>query len=128
MSSFVCSTRHLAALAAYAVHAGLTDDPVALCIKLRRLNNAAMCARYGEAPEQLQDLGRALAQEQSTPQRYGPGYFLSLATCLQYQCSEGDVMEAHPDRGALLELVEALEDATPAGPGRAIYKNVWAIG
>ncbi len=121
MSSFLCSTRHLAALAAYAVHAGLTDDPVLLCIKLRRLNNAALSARYGDAGQPLQDIGRALARESGKPGHMGAPYFLALATCLHYQCSEGDVMEAHPDRGALLDLLEALKIAAPSGPARDVY-------
>lgn len=123
MSAFLCSKSHLAAVATWATFAKLTEDPVQLCITLRCLNNAALAARYGDAAEPLQDLGVALADAWRQGARTD-AEALALITCLQYQCSEGDVMEAHPDREILLALLRA---ATAAAPGGKPAANVWAI-
>lgn len=123
MSAFLCSESHLAAIATWATFAKLDGDPVQLCITLRRLNNAAMAARYGDTAEPLQDLGAALADAWRAGTRTD-AEALALLNCLQYQCSEGDVMEAHPDRGTLAALVKA---ATAAAPGGKPAPHLWAI-
>jgi hypothetical protein len=123
MSAFLCSERHLAAIAAWAGAQALTDDPVALCITLRRLNNAAMAARYGYEALPLQDLRRAMRQAWAEGTRTH-AEALALLTCPAYQCSEGNVMEAHPDRGVLLALLNA---ATAAAPGGKATPHLWAI-
>lgn len=123
MSAFLCSEAHLAAVAAWAAARKLAEDPVQLCITLRRLNNAAMAARYGDKPEALQDLGAALAEAWRAGTRTDPEA-LALLSCLRYQCAEGDVLEAHPDRGTLHALLEA---ATAAAPGGKPAPHVWAI-
>ncbi len=114
MSAFLCSEAHLSEIATWATYHQFHSDPVQLCITLRRLNNAAMSARYGEQPKPLQDLGDALhnAWRQGTRT---DAEALALLRCLQYQCSEGDVMEAHPDRHILAELVKAATAAAPGG-------------
>lgn len=123
MSAFLCSENHLAAISAWASAHGLTDDPVQLCIVLRRLNNAAMAARYSDQPEPLQDLRAALAEAWRAGTRTD-AEALALLTCLHYQCSEGDVMEAHPNRGTLLALLDAAKLAAPNGEPAP---NLWGI-
>ena len=123
MSAFLCSESHLAAIATWAIFAKLSEDPVQLCITLRRLNNSAIAARYGDTAEPLQDLGAALADAWRQGTRTD-AEALALLTCLQYQCSEGDVMTAHPERETLLGLLRA---ATAAAPGGKPAANVWAI-
>lgn len=123
MSAFLCSESHLAAVATWATYRKLTEDPVALCITLRRLNNAAMAARYGDTAEALQDLGAALHEAWRQGTRTD-SEALALLTCLRYQCAEGDVLEAHPDRETLAAL---LKEATAAAPGGKPAPNLWAI-
>lgn len=123
MSAFLCSEANLAAVATWATHRKLTDDPVTLCITLRRLNNAALAARYGDTPEALQDLGTALHEAWRQGTRTD-AEALALLTCLRYQCAEGDVLEAHPDRHTLAAL---LKEATAAAPGGQPAPNLWAI-
>lgn len=123
MSAFLCSADHLAAIATWASFRKLHDDPVNLCIVLRRLNNAALAACYGDSPEPLQDLGEALADAWRQGTRTD-AEALALLRCLNYQCSEGDVMQAHPDRQTLLLLLDA---ATAAAPGGKPAPNLWSI-
>lgn len=123
MSAFLCSESHLAAIATWATFGKLIEDPVQLRIDLRRLNNAAMAARYGDSPQALQDLGPALADAWRAGTRTG-AEALALLKCLEYQCSQGDVMEAHPGRHTLQALIAA---ATAAAPGGQPAPNVWAI-
>lgn len=123
MSAFLCSESHLAAIATWAAFGKLTEDPVPLCITLRRLNNASLSARYGDAAEPLQDLGAALVDAWRQGTRTD-AEALALLQCLRYQCAEGNVLEAHPDRGTLAALLGA---ATAAAPGGQPAAGVWAI-
>lgn len=123
MSAFLCSASHLAAIATWATFGKLSEDPVALCITLRRLNNAALAARYGDQAEALQDLGAAMHEAWRQGTRTD-AEALALLKCLEYQCSEGDVMQAHPDRHSLVCLINA---ATAAAPGGKPAPHVWAI-
>lgn len=123
MSAFLCSESHLAAIAAWATACNLADDPVALAITLRRINNAAMHARYGDPAQPLLDLGEALR----SAWRHGTrtdAEALALLTCLQYQCAEGTVLDTHPDRNTLAALIDA---ATAAAPGGTPAPHVWAL-
>ena len=122
MSAFLCSRTHVAAICAWASTQGLTEDPVNLAITLRRLNNAALAARSGDPAEPLEDIGPALRQQWAQGVRSNP-QARALVECLSYQCGEGDVMQAHPDRAVLLGLLEACEKLAPAGPA----PNVWAV-
>jgi hypothetical protein len=121
MSAFLCSEEHLAAIATWAAAEGLTDDPVSLCIVLRRLNNAALAARYGDAPQVLQDIGAALRDATATPRSAAEVF--ALVRCLHYQCNEGDVMQQHRNRGTLLALLAAAESAAPDGKPA----DLWSI-
>ena len=123
MSAFLCSEAHLAAIATWATFRQIDGDPVQLCITLRRLNNAALAARYGDKPEALQDLGEALHEAWRQGTRTD-AEALALLNCLRYQCADGDVLEAHPDRGTLQGLLSA---AAAAAPGGKPAPNVWAI-
>lgn len=123
MSAFLCSEAHLSAIATWATYRKLTEDPVQLCITLRRVNNAAMAARYGDKPEPLQDLGPALHEAWRQGTRTD-AEALALLKCLDYQCQEGGMPETHPDYCTVAAL---LKEATAAAPGGQPAPHVWAI-
>jgi hypothetical protein len=124
MSAFLCSTNHLAAIAAWATCNNHAEDPVTLCVTLRRLNNAAMLARYKDPATPLDGLRAALQKAWAEGTR-SPAEVLALLKCLQYQCAEGDVLEEHPDRHILQALIVA---ATAAAPSGAPAPHVWELG
>ena len=123
MSAFLCSENHLAAIATWATFCKMSEDPIALCITLRRLNNAAMAARYGDAPEPLQDVGDALAEAWRAGTRTD-AEALALLNCLHHRCSQGPTLDSHPDHQTLAALMLA---ATTAAPGGKPAPRLWAI-
>lgn len=130
MSAFLCTTRHIATIAQWAANEHLVEDAAKCARALRSLNNAAMRVRYGAQPVRLQTKTLAIELEDARHgiERAYPGdaaasYVLALLDCLEYQCSEGDVLTTH--KHAM--LLESLVGAAQLGAKGVPLPGVWSI-
>jgi hypothetical protein len=124
MSCFICSDLHVATVAQWAVSQGIADDAAQAAISLRAANNYAHATRYeGRYPEDRQPLQGLRALLARPMPNQTAAWFHSLARCLQYQCSEGDTLEATPG-GRLVAAIAA--HAHEAAHG-ATVDGVWDI-
>lgn len=101
MSAFLCSDLHTVTVALAMVQRDIGPaDVIACAMGLRDANNKALQARYGADPEPLGRIG-------GLPVTHGAALQVNtLARCLAYQCSEGDVMETHPAAAWLYALID----------------------
>ena len=121
VSAFLCSDLHTTAVAVMAVSFGLTDDLVAHAASLRDLNNAALASRYGSAPDPLpSDL--PLRAARAWVAHHSPAAHMSVVTCLEYQCAEGD-HEAHP----AWHLLQSIKSRAGIASNDRRAADVWDI-
>lgn len=100
MSAFLCSDKHTFIVAAEMVKLGLAADAISCAMQLRDANNKALAALYRDNPVPLGSLANMKTGEWTVIQ------VSTLARCLAYQCSDGDVMETHP-AGKMLDAMIA---------------------
>lgn len=122
MSAFLCSDRHVVTLAVYACERGLSGDVVQAAMQLRAVNNAAMSARYKDAPQALASISAHIrwAQKRVAGMKtLADPWAHALAACLDYQCDEGDAKQTHG--GALLARVLATAQKLSGGCKADVY-------
>lgn len=126
MSSFLCTPLHTVALALYRMrrdHVNETPVLVSTAKQLRRLNNYALRARYGDSAKPLpRDLMPTIAAASLWLESAKPGDILAIAECFKYQCSEGEC-DSRPEWPLILDIVAS---ARIDSRGRA-ESSVWSI-
>ena len=119
MSAFLCTVKHTTVLAAYWARVCMPHNKTIreFAVALRRANNSALKARYGDKPVRFpKDLP-------SINQVFSAADIAALAACFRYQCSEGDdkTMERNTRLIRLIEM-EALRQS-----GGKTTEHLWAI-
>lgn len=125
MSAFLCSEKHVHALVLFAKDHGLiANTPKAQCAaatSLRRLNNAALKARYGDRPVSLKHSPAEIFAACEWLGAHSAAAIAAIARCFQYQCAEGDC-EAHKDWPLLQRIVAKADER-----GKYGASEIWAI-
>ena len=128
MSAFLCTDKHVYAVAILADHHGMCDDPQALAFTLRALNNAALRDRYNDEGVPLLAGAAAIqAREQAVAWLNSTTAHAhrEIVACLKYQCAEGPC-EGRPGWHLLDALLNKLVGIAARTPGTAPV-GVWAI-
>lgn len=125
MSAFLCSPLHTVTLALYMMrrdHVEETAVVVSIAKSLRRLNNYALRARYGDSPKPLpRDLSPILAAANRWLSEASPADVFAIVECFKYQCSEGDC-EKRPEWKTLLDI-----HASARIDSRGVASNLWSL-
>ena len=125
MSAFLCSEKHVHALVLFAKDHGLiAGTPQAQCAaatSLRRLNNAALKARYGDRPVGLKHSPAEIFAAREWLETHSAAAIAAIARCFQHQCAEGGC-EAHKDWPLLQRIVAKADEL-----GKYGASEIWAI-
>lgn len=93
MSAWLCSDAHVYLVAAYAESRGF-GDALRIARALRKTNNRALFCLYGNRPARLTSNAGGLARARAALAGVSAGEMHAHVACLEYQCSEGDAMDA----------------------------------
>lgn len=126
MSAFLCSNRHTAVLAILAhspgtVHTAQIEETARI---LRALNDAALHARYGDAPNPLTraELKQCIPAAAEWLRHANPPDMLAAAKCFAYQCAE-DIPDDYPGQSILADILARVEKI----PGARVESSIWSI-
>ena len=115
MSAYLCSKRHVVALACILVDRGIRAGIADTARLLRAANNTSLHARYGEQPEMLGRINDIVNVRAFTDAEIN-----TLARCFLYQCDHGGVRETHQVCRDLDKLVEQT-----GGPEAKLVNAMW---
>lgn len=126
MSAFLCSARHTYVIAMLA-HNGQTVANAQIhetARILRQLNDAALRARYGDAPNPMdrRESTDGLIGAVNWMRTAGPQALLKVVQCFDYQCSE-DISADYPGRAILADVLQRVS----AMRGASVKCDVWSI-
>lgn len=129
MSAFLCSDRHTAVVAMLAKEWGLSSLPMRdLALKLRRENNDALGARYGDTPTKLRmsQWDRTVVAAEEWIKQSTPAQQAGACACFQYQCAEGDT-ESREGYRLVLAIFKEGEKRAPGYREQRLENRTWAI-
>jgi hypothetical protein len=115
---------HTVAVALYAMrrdHVNKTAVLISMAKQLRRLNNYALRARYGDRPKPLpRDIFPSIAAANEWLETASAGDILGIVECFKYQCSEGEC-ETRPEWPMMLDIVASARIDAQGKPSSAVW-------